>query len=233
MKLEDCTWQEVADYLKTDKRLIVPVGTCEQHGPHLPLNTDTLVAEKVADILSLETKILVAPTLNYGVNLPCDRKFAGTCSTTKELLAGFLNSILLWWREQGFTQFFLLSAHGDPFHIEALQTIDLAAVHVLELYAFDMTALLEKQHGPKHACEAETSVLLYLYPEKVKKQAMQDFETPFEEFKPYLMHEKTESIKGSPGNQGYPSYASAEKGRKLFARMMHHALAWLQQGWES
>jgi creatinine amidohydrolase len=233
MKLEECTWPEVAGYLKANKRLIVPIGTCEQHGGHLPLNTDTLVAEKVAEYLSSETGVMVAPTLSYGVNLPCDRRFAGTCSTTKELLAAFLGSILQWWREQGFARFFLLSAHGDPFHIEALKTIDPATVRVLELYAFDMTALLEKQQGPRHACEAETSVMLYLYPEKVQKQAMQDFETPFAEFAPYLMHEKTEAIKGSPGNQGYPSYASAAKGKKLFAIMEQHALAWLLQVRES
>lgn len=69
MKLEELTWKEVEEYLKTDKRLIVPIGTCEQHGLHLPLNTDTLVADKLAEYLSQETGILVSPTLNYGINL--------------------------------------------------------------------------------------------------------------------------------------------------------------------
>lgn len=227
MKLEELTWKEVAAYLKTDQRLIVPIGTCEQHGPHLPLNTDTLVADKLAEYLSEETGILVGPTLNYGINLPCDRGYAGTCSTTKELLSGFLGSILAWWKEQGFEQFFLLSAHGDPHHIGALEAIDPGTVKVLELYDYDMTAVLEKQQGAKHACEAETSVMMHLYPKTVRRAAIQDFETPIVEFKPYLLHEKTEAIAGSPGNQGYPSYASAEKGRKLFSLMKKHALEWL------
>ena len=227
MRLADLTWKEVEEYLKSNRQMIVPIGTCEQHGPHLPLNTDTLVTDTLADYLSEETGILVGPTLNYGVNLPCDRVYAGTCSTTKEHLRDFLSSELEWWKGQGFERFFLLSAHGDPHHIEALETIDPATVKVLELYEYDMSAVLEKQSGTKHACEAETSVMMHLYPEKVRKAEIQDFETPFEEFKPYLMHEKTEAIEGSPGNQGYPSCASAEKGRKLFSLMKSHALEWL------
>jgi creatinine amidohydrolase len=232
MKLEDLTWKEVAEYLKSNQQLIVPIGTCEQHGPHLPLNTDTLVADKLAEYLSQETGMLVGPTLNYGVNLPCDRGYAGTCSTTKELLSGFLRSVLAWWKEQGFERFFMLSAHGDPQHIAALKTIDPIMVKVLELYDFNMTAMLEKQQGAKHACEAETSVMMHLYPEKVRRSEIKDFEMPFEKFKPYLLHEKTEAITGSPGNQGYPSYASAEKGEKLFALMKKNALVWLLQGRE-
>jgi creatinine amidohydrolase len=207
--------------------LIVPVGTCEQHGPHLPLNTDTLITNKLAEYLSEETGILVGPALNYGVNLPCDRGYAGTCSTTKELLQDFLVSVLEWWKGQGFEQFYLLSAHGDTQHIEALESVDPDTVRVLELYEYDMTGILEKQPGAKHAGEAETSVMMYLYPDKVRQAEIQDFETPFEEFKPYLLHEKTGAIPGSPGNQGYPSWASADKGQALFSRMKTHALGWL------
>lgn len=195
-------------------------------GLHLPLNTDTLVTEEIANYLSQEIGILVAPTLNYGVNLPCDSDYAGTCSTTQELLGNFVNSVLAWWKGQGFEQFFLLSAHGDPLHIEALEAADPDTVQVLELYDYDMTAVLEKQQCAKHAGEAETSVMLHLYPEKVRMAEAQDFEIPLEEFKSYLLHEKTEPIKGSPGNQGYPSVASAKKGQILFALMKKHALEW-------
>ena len=98
---------------------------------------------------------------------------------------------------------------------------------VLELYRYDMSDVLEKQQGVKHACEAETSVMMHLFPDKVREAEIEDFETPSEEFGPYLLHEKSEKIEGSPGNQGYPSHASAEKGRELFFRMKEHALGWL------
>ncbi|MBF0547850.1 MAG: creatininase family protein [Candidatus Riflebacteria bacterium] len=232
MRLDELTWKEVGEYLRSNRQMIVPIGTCEQHGPHLPLNTDTLVVDKLAEYLSEEAGMLVGPTLNYGVNLPCDRGYAGTCSTTKELLKGFFGSLLKWWKEQGFRRFFVLSAHGDPHHIEALEASDPETVVVLELYDFDMTGVLEKQHGAKHACEAETSVMMYLFREKVRSAEIQDFETPFEDFKPYLIHEKIEAIEGAPGNQGYPSWADAEKGKILFSRMKKHALEWLLRNTE-
>jgi creatinine amidohydrolase len=227
MRLGDLTWKEVEEYLSSNRQMILPVCTCEQHGPHLPLNTDTLVTNKLAEYLSEETGTLIGPTLNYGVNLPCDKGYAGTCSTTKELLKDFLGSVLEWWKGQGFERFFLLSAHGDPHHIEALESIDPNTVRVLELCKYDMTGILAKQLGAKHAGEAETSVMMYLYGERVRRAEIEDFETPFEDFRPYLMHEKTEAIEGSPGNQGYPSWASEEKGKELFSRMKTYALQWL------
>jgi creatinine amidohydrolase/Fe(II)-dependent formamide hydrolase-like protein len=100
-------------------------------------------------------------------------------------------------------------------------------VRVLELYEYDMTGILEKLLGARHAGQAETSVMMYLYMEKVRRAEIEDFETPFGDFRPYLMHEKTEAIEGSPGNRGYPSRASVEKGRELFSRMRVYALGWL------
>ncbi|MBN2344786.1 MAG: creatininase family protein [Candidatus Aminicenantes bacterium] len=233
MKLAELTWKEIAERLESERRLIVPVGTCEQHGPHLPLSSDTLVAESIAEYLSQRTGILVAPTVQYGVNLPCDRGFAGTCSTTPELLRGTIGSILEWWKVQGFARFFLLSAHGDPLHIEALRAADPDAARVLSLYDFPMQDILERQEGGRHACEAETSVMLHLRPELVRTEEIADFAIPFDEFKPYFLHEKIEPIAGAPGHQGFPSFASAEKGERIFALMKRHALSWLERGGEA
>ena len=229
MRLDDHTWPEVQVYLESNHHLILPVGTCEQHGPHLPLDTDTIIANRIADTLSGETGILVGPTLNYGVNLPCDQVYAGTCSTTGELLGQFLSSILAWWKGQGFWRFLVLSAHGDPQHIEALEAVDPGAVRVLELYDFDIPDILDRQQGAKHAGEVETSVVMFLYPDRVRREAIQDFETPLEQFEPYLSHQVQEPIPGSPGNQGYPSCATAEKGEVLYGLMLDHARRWLAQ----
>jgi len=57
--------------------------------------------------------------------------------------------------------------------------------------------------------------MLYLFPDKVIKSKIKDFETPYNIFKDYLFHIKTEPIAGSPGCQGYPSFATKEKGKKL------------------
>jgi creatinine amidohydrolase len=232
-RLDDLTWPECRAYVQRDGRLLVPVGTCEQHGPHLPLCTDTLVAEHVAEWLSEEAGVLVAPTVAYGVNLPCDRLFWGTASVTKQVLRAYVGSVLHWWRDQGFRRLFLISSHGDPFHLEALRSIETVRslagidVRVRDLWEIPLADILEAQEGAGHACEAETSVMLALFPEKVRLAAVEDFETPWEDFAPYLRHEKTDPVPGSPGPQGFPSRATAEKGRRIIERIRIHALAWL------
>lgn len=87
MLMADMTWHEVKKHIsEVNDNLIIPVATCEQHGNHLPLGNDTFIAEYMADILSERTKALVAPTINYGVNLPCDVHLAGTTSIKPETL---------------------------------------------------------------------------------------------------------------------------------------------------
>src|SRR5206468_4341499 len=68
-RLKELRPAQVADILANDPRLIVPVGTCEQHGPHMPLGCDTIIVEHLADDFSSEFGILRAPTLEYGVNV--------------------------------------------------------------------------------------------------------------------------------------------------------------------
>lgn len=233
MFLSDLTWEEVSLYLKEKDGLIVPIGMCEQHSKHLPLNTDTLISEYMSNYLSGRTHILVAPTINYGVGLPCDRYYSGTSSIQYEDLKNSISSLIQWWRLQGFKKFFLLTSHGDPFHLKALRKTGYKGVYILDVYDIDYGEILEKQENVKHACEAETSVMLYLYPEKVRKDKIEDFETPFEKFKDYLYHKKDEPIKDSPGCQGYPSYATREKGKKILKIMEENALLWIQKCLES
>ncbi len=224
MKLSDLTWQEAGDYLTTNTSLLIPAGTCEQHGPHLPLSTDTDVTEQVALDVSRQTGILVAPTINYGVNLPTDHAFYGTNSTTEENLKELARNMLEWWRQQGFTKFYFLSAHGDPFHIKALSEAG-ESTEVIELYDFEMADLLNRQEFTRHADEAETSVMMHLFPDKVRRDKIEDFWTEPKEFMDYFFHKKHETIDGSNGVQGFPSAASAEKGKLLYERMLQNVLS--------
>ena len=69
--------KEIAAAIEADPRLIVPIGTCEQHGPHLPLGCDTIIVERLADTLCAEFQVLRAPTLEYGVNVETEKRFVG------------------------------------------------------------------------------------------------------------------------------------------------------------
>jgi len=229
MFLADLTWEEVSVYLKEQDGLIVPIGMCEQHSKHLPLNTDTLVAEYIANYLSEKTKVLVAPTFNYGVGLPCDRFYPGSSSIQYEDLRNAISALIRWWKLQGFENFFFISAHGDPFHLKALCETGYDRVFVLDVYNINLDEILEKQKIAKHAGEAETSVMLYLFHKRVRKGKIEDFETPFEEFKDYLNHLRDDPIPDSPGCQGYPTFGSKEKGKKIVEIMKENALSWIQK----
>ena len=71
---------QIAERLRSEARLVVPVGGCEQFGPHLPIGAGTVVAESLVDDLSREFGVLRAPTVHYGVNVPTTVPYAGTAS---------------------------------------------------------------------------------------------------------------------------------------------------------
>ena len=215
MRLGDLSWIEVNEYLEKSTTLIIPLGTCEQHGKHLPLETDTIIAEYFSDYISYKFQILVAPTFSYGINLPCDKNFSGTVSLHEDTFSAVLKNLIEEFRNQGFKKFLFITAHGDPIFIRNIKQFESEDIHLIEIWQVMLTEILNIQETAKHAGEAETSLMLHLFPELVKMDSAEDFETPWVEFKAYLNHEKTEPILGSPGNQGYPSYATPEKGRLI------------------
>ena len=217
MKMGSMTWVDVENYLKRKSELIIPVGTCEQHGKHLPLNNDILMAEYLSDYLSEQKDVLVAPTINYGINLPCDKYLAGTTSIQTDTMRNILSSLIEWWKFQGFRKFIIITYHGDPFHLETLSDIENTCL--LKPWEIEYSDILEKQQTMKHACEAETSVALYLYPEKVKVDKIEEYDIPIEKFMPYLMHNKDDRIENYVGCLGFPSSATREKGKIIVERM--------------
>ena len=96
-RIKDMRPGEIAETLARDGRLIVPVGTCEQHGRHMPLGCDSLIVEHLADDLSAEFGILRAPTIEFGVNVATERGFPGNGSVRKKTLHRMLNDLLDTW----------------------------------------------------------------------------------------------------------------------------------------
>lgn len=225
MKLSDISWDEAKDYINTvSNHLIIPVGTCEQHGYHLPLGNDTLVVERMAKMLSNATGMLITPTINYSINLPCDKLLSGTTSISHDILRSTIISITDWWSHQGIEHFILLTYHGDPFHIDAMTNLK-DNITLIELYDIDYSDILEKQSTAKHACEAETSIALYLFPDEVHMEKIKEYDIPFDEFKECLYHQTSAQLKGYVGCLGFPSYATKDKGKVIVGRMYDRMLS--------
>ena len=213
---------EVRFILERDARLLVPVGTCEQHGPHLPLGCDTIIVECLADDLSGALEILRAPTIEYGVNTSTQRPFPGNASVRRKTLHRWMNDLLGSWEQAGVDTFIILTAHGHDPHQEALSTLRThqARVFTVDVFDLDFSGLLDDGDGPMHGSELDTSLLLYLAPELVHMERAQDFLLP-------ERHQRTRLDalpKGSPGSLGRPSLATREKGERLY-KMIRERIA--------
>lgn len=223
LRLAELTWPEVAAHLERDQRLILPVGTCEQHGRHLPLCTDTVLAQRIADDLSAEFGVLVAPTVAYGVNVDTERVYAGTTSLRRKTLHRVLNDLLAAWEEHGFEDFILITAHFHEPHLDAVATAvtEHARVRMVDVYSVNLSGFLERQTGPEHAGEGETSLMLYLMPEMVRKDEIRDYALDARQLRRYLRGRMPRPPTGCEGAIGYPSAATAEKGEKIYRYMLH------------
>ncbi len=211
---------QVGAIIADDPRLIIPVGTCEQHGPHLPVGAATIIAERLADDLSAEFGVIRAPTIEYGVNVVTERSFAGSASMRKKTLHRMLNDLLASWEANGFREFILLTAHDHDPHQEALDTVvtSVARVRVVDVFAVNIADLLEGQREHMHGDEADTSLLLYLAPELVHMELAQDYLMSREGLRRYRRG-ALRVPKGSPGSIGRPTLASAAKGSAIYHRL--------------
>lgn len=222
LSLDELSWIDVAAHLAHDPRLIIPVGALEQHGPHLPLGANVLLARRVAVDLAAGQRILRAPTIHYGVNVASDRAYAGTASLAQKTLHRALNELLSAWEEDGVREFILVTAHRHEPHLDALATLltHAARVRVVSVWDVEVGDLLERQDTPLHGCEAETSVLLHLHPEMVRMDRARDFELEPEKFQRYIRGQLPAPPSGGAGVVGFPTAATAEKGRAIYERIL-------------
>jgi len=218
--LKELIPSEVARLLVEDPRLIIPVGTCEQHGPHLPIGCATYIAEHLADDLSAEYGVLRAPTLEYGVNVDAEREFAGNASVRKKTLHRMLNDLLASWECTGVREFILLTAHSHDPHQEALATVITAEarVRVVDIFGVNVADLLEGQTERMHGDEVDTSIMLYLAPHLVHMELAEDYMMSREGLRRYRRG-WLRVPKGSPGSIARPTLATAAQGKALYERI--------------
>lgn len=196
--------------------MIVPVGGCDQYGPHLPIGATTRVVETFARRLSIEFGVLLAPTVPYGVSVPAEGLYPGASSLREKTLHSVLNDLLACWEDSGFEEFVLLTLDDYDSHVEAIATVTLgkARVRVVEMLNMDLSGMLEGFAGPEHGGETLTALMLHLHPEVVRMDRAVDF-LPRDRVVSTLRRQPRIPA-SSPGNMGYPTLASAEKGRKLY-----------------
>jgi len=111
MILTDMTWPEVKEALKQTNVAIIPVGSCEQHSTHLPLNTDYILALERAKLIAKKTKALVVPVMFTGLSFH-HMGFPGTISLKPDTIVRVLLDTADCLKVHGINKIVLLSAHG-------------------------------------------------------------------------------------------------------------------------
>jgi mycofactocin system creatininase family protein len=198
--------------------VLVPVGSTEQHGPHLPLDTDAAVATAVADVLALRVKgrVVVAPAVSYGSSGE-HQSFAGTVSIGSEvlrlLIVELVRSLSTW-----AGRIVLVNAHGG--NISALS----GAVLQLNAERHNVAWLPCVVPGADlHAGRTETSLMLHLNPEAVRLERPVAGELrPLDELLPELLAGGVAAVSSS-GILGDPSGANASEGVRLLDLMVEDA----------
>ncbi|OPA99799.1 creatininase [Pseudomonas fluorescens] len=110
MKISEMNWQQLERYLETDDRVIVPLGSTEQHAL-LSLSVDSILAEKVSVDAAQSLGIPVFPVVPFGMT-PTFYDFPGTISLSLSTYIGLLNDILNNLKHQGFRRVLLVNGHG-------------------------------------------------------------------------------------------------------------------------
>jgi len=219
-RLKEMIPAEVAALVADDPRLILPIGSCEPHGPHLPFGVSSLIVERLADDLSSAYSVLRAPVVEYGASRADALPTPGNGTLRRKTLHRQLNDLLASWEESGFEEFILLSATDHAQQQEALLTVvtNGARVRVADLWTIPMSDLLVADPGLLPGGEAETSLLLHLSPEAVRIDLARDHPVSVEGYRRYRLG-RLRVPEENAGALGCPRSASALTGRALYERL--------------
>ncbi len=217
--LADLTWPEAAE--RAGAVLVVPLGATEQHGPHLPVSTDTDVAVALAGRVAGRADVVVAPALPYGASGE-HAGFAGTLSIGQAALEQVLVELVRS-ASAGFDRVLLLNAHGGN-----AATVE-RAVRQLRAEQHDVRAWSPRWRGDAHAGRTETSVQLALGRRVLTDRAAAGATAPLAELLPALRRDGVRGVSPN-GVLGDPAGAHAGEGEQLLAAAAAD-LARLLDGW--
>jgi creatinine amidohydrolase len=216
----------IAEYIKKNAVIILPVGTTEEHGLHLPVETDAIIAKYMGDELGRAADtagipVLVLRTIYYGFSMGVVRKWPGCPNVDTRTFMDYVFNLIDSLVKEGFRKIVLLDCHGN--HDCLLRTVmrEIADKHNVFIMTLSPSALAAKVYnqikkdpqGDIHGGEYETSCILHIAPELVDKSAYTNADaircnTPLRGPVSTWGLQETKT-----GLFGDPTYASAETGR--------------------
>lgn len=223
LRWQDAAWPDLQDVLRgrpTEVGLL-PIGATEQHGPHLPTGTDTLIATAVCERAAALVDGIVLPAVPVGVSYGHGTELPGTLSLSPSLLADVLKAQVTWAAASGLNRLLLVNAHlGNTATIGT--ATDWLRLHAPELRVGsvdwwaaspELAAEVTADGEDIHANRAETAVVLAVAPHLVRRAAIADADD--EDRTAGLVFRYTAPSLSTNGVTGRPSQATPELGERL------------------
>jgi creatinine amidohydrolase len=227
---------------------IVPLGSLEQHGEHLPFSTDTIIVEYISKIIAGNTNAFLLPSIHYGVSFEHEPFF--NVSINHNILLNFISDICISLYKQGINRLYVINGHHG--NIGLLQYVGqhISSVYPIKgkfFYFINYWQMLNKSFD--HAGEVETSLMLFICPELVrmdlskkgidlgKKNGGDDSDCNGEE--DVIIKAGINMSINNPGGfikftkngiWGDPSDASAEKGNQMLSRIAEKIVMIIKDG---
>jgi len=238
--LDRLTWVEVKAEIENGRdTVIVPLGSTEQHGRHMPLGTDAVLGDEFGRALADRLDAFLAPTVRFGCS-EHHLSFPGTISLNEETFQRVVLDVVASLTCHGFRSILLLPTHGGNFKpladayatLEPVDNVNVIAFTDLEglvkaAFASSGSAGVTAAQSGAHSGEWETSLMLALRPEQVKMdQAVEGFVGELSE----IMSKVFDGIQNlnENGVLGDPRPATAEAGKKYFEDMVEFFYQWVK-----
>jgi creatinine amidohydrolase len=249
-RLEELRWPDVEQYLetRTSPTVIVPIGSTEQHGPHLPVAVDAFQARDLAEEIAVAADVLTAPLIPYG-DANHHLAFPGTVSLSTDTVVAVLEDVYASLAGHGFENIVTVNGHRIA-NLTAIETamqqsnerhpaVSFAAIDPLRLGISVHERLRDGDpEDGMHGGEFETSYMLARYPDLVDEDAFvkESHESGAYQSVNLIGNDDrvvTPSTAHSPedgdhGHVGDPTLASPEKGEALWAALVADAAEYLE-----
>jgi creatinine amidohydrolase len=247
---------QVGEHISKNSLVILPVGTTEEHGPHLPVDTDARIAEaygnELAKALEPELPVLLMDTVRYGYSMNIMWHWPGTISLRSRVFMDMVFDVCRSILDMGFKKLVVLDCHGH--HSGPLNTVSrelcdacrksIAVISPAALSRDEFNAVRKSpQGGAIHACEWETSLVLHISPEVVDMSKASDvdimkYHSDFVAGDGFMGRQRVVWStwflqKSETGVYGAPTLATAETGKIIMEAAVANGARFLKEFWST
>jgi len=236
IEIEGLPWPKVKALQAQCPLLVLPLGATEQHGPALPLNTDTVIAEALCRAACTAADVAMAPVMPYTSSAAHSCKWPGTFSLTPKTFIDTLIEWAKWAVGTGWTRLFIVNAHAgndapmrvavDQIRIELMGQVQIGYVNTFFMDP-EVEAHFIQDAADLHANKGECDLMLHLAPDTVDSEAFAIADDPDRTAGTVFSYPVSQtSLNGTTGS---PSLDKAEDGEQLFKKMTEVLTAKLER----